>query len=248
VPALRCTAFRPDVEHPAVRVAVARFTPELTRFVLVPGTRDPGGSWSWQGTIPNEERDGLLAAFNAGFRLRDAQGGLFAEGTVAMPLVKHAASFVIDRDGSPDIIAWRGEHRVPRSIVAVRQNLRLIVDDGAPLHGLDRNTHGRWGRLNHRLDIWRSGLGISADGALIYLAGDGLTLASLAQALQHAGAVRAMELDIHDAWPAFNVFQPAESAKQTQLIATKLSPGMRHPAERYLTPDDRDFVAAFVRR
>jgi hypothetical protein len=88
---LRCALFRPDVEHPRVSVGVARFTPGLTRFVLVPGTRDPGGDWSWGGSLPEDKRPRLLAAFNSGFRLLEARGGLYAEGKQARPLGRSGA-------------------------------------------------------------------------------------------------------------------------------------------------------------
>jgi len=244
VPALRCTMFRPDRTRPNVVVGVARFTPELTRFVLVAGTHDPGGDWNWHGTIPEEERGNLLAAFNAGFRLSDSHGGFYAEGKLAKELVEGAASLVIDRNGAADIIAWTP--RRLRRLASVRQNLRLVLEDGQLPAGLSRNRGGGWGRLNHNLYAWRSGLGIGADGALIYLAGEGLNLVTLAKALQRAGAVRAMELDMHRQWPSFNVFQPG-GLLHPKLVATKLLKDTRHPAERYLTPDDRDFVAAFVR-
>jgi hypothetical protein len=247
VPALRCTSFRPDVDHPRVAVGVARFTPGLVRFVLVPGTQDPGGKWRWGGQVPRTERPALLAAFNAGFRLNEAQGGFYVDGKSALPLLPRAASLVIDGDGNPDIVAWSKAKQPAADMVAVRQNLRLIVDGGAPAPGMDRNEDGAWGfGRNHCYYTWRSAIGISGDGALLYLAGDGLTLVSLARALVHAGAVRAMELDIHDHWSSFNVYQP-DPTRPSELLATKLLPDMPWPAKRYLTPDDRDFVAAFVR-
>ncbi len=237
VSALRCTSFRPFTGTPDVSVAVARFTPELTRFVLVPGTRDPGGDWRWHGGIPQDQRADLLAAFNAGFQLRDAHGGLYVEGTVARTLVVGAASLVIDQNGKPNIVAWTGDSMLTPDVVSVRQNLELIVAEGKVSAELlaGRNAPG----------MWRSGLGIARDGALFYVAGHGLTLGLLADALKHVGAVRAMQLDIHQQWPSFHVYQPA--ARGRKLVATKLLTNMRHRADRYLAPDDRDFVAAFIR-
>jgi len=237
VPALRATFFRPDRDCSDVTVAVARFTPKLTRFVLVPGTHDPGGDWRWGGAIPEAERANLLAAFNAGYRLRDAHGGIYAEGQEARPLVKGAASLVIDRDGDMDVVAWNGDGQLSSSVVAVRQNLKLLVTDG-------KVRVSRKGKCAKGLA--RSGLGITRDSALLYVVGHGLTPALLAEALQHAGALRAMQLDAHSQWQSFNIFQPAGEAARG-LVATKLTPDMRLPATRYLVPDDRDFLAAFVR-
>jgi hypothetical protein len=246
-PVLRCTTFRPDPDHPRVAVGAARFTPRLTRFVLVPGTQDPGGDWRWHGVIPQTAQPNLVAAFNSGFRLLEAQGGMYVEGKVARPLEPDAASLVIDSGGAVDIVAWHGGPEPAEPIVAVRQNLQLIVDSGRPVDGLSRNQGNKWGfGRNQACYTWRSGIGISRDGALLYIAGDGLTLMTLAEAFKLAGAERAMELDIHDVWSTFNVFQPGAHAKGRPR-ATKLLPTMPRPAERYLTPDDRDFVAAFIR-
>ena len=239
VPLLRCTSFRPYIKNPDVSVAVARFTPGLTRFVLVPGRRDPGGDWRWHGTIPPDQRDNLLAAFNAGFRLRDSQGGMYVEGQTARPLVVGAASLVIDQDGKPNIVAWTGDSMLTPEVDSVRQNLELILIDGKVRPDL---LEGR-----DRPGMWRSGLGITPDAAVVYVAGHGLTLATLADALQHAGAVRGMQLDIHQQWPSFHVYQPQSATLGGKLVATKLLTNMRHPANRYLKPDDRDFVAAFIR-
>lgn len=237
VPTLRATFFRPDRDCGDITVAVARFTPKLTRFVLVPGTHDPGGEWRWHGTIPEDQRPNLLAAFNAGYRLRDAHGGIYAEGQEARPLVKGAASLVIDTNGDMDVVAWKGNRQLTSSVVAVRQNLNMLVKGGKVRVSMSRKC---------QKGIDRSGLGVTADGALIYVVGHRLTAGLLAEALQHAGADRAMQLDAHCQWQSFNVFQPAgESARE--LIATKLTKDMRMPATRYLIPDDRDFFAAFVR-
>jgi len=68
----------------------------------------------------------------------------------------------------------------------------------------------------------------------------------LAQALIELGAVRGMETDIHGQWPSFNVFRPNSKAG-SKVVGTKLLKNMKPPANRYLKPDDRDFIAAFVR-
>jgi hypothetical protein len=218
-------------------VAVARFTPKLTRFVLVPGTRDPEGDWRWHGSIPDDQRPNLLAAFNSGYRLRDAHGGIYVDGKVGRLLKGGAASLVIDENGDVDILAWEAGRELTPGLTAVRQNLRLLV----------RGSKVRVSASKKCVKgVDRSGLGVTADGALIYVMGHRLTQRLLAQALQHAGAVRAMHLDAHAQWQSFNVFQPTQKGGRA-LIATKLTKDQRLPATRYLVPDDRDFIAAFVR-
>jgi hypothetical protein len=90
--------------------------------------------------------------------------------------------------------------------------------------------------------VWRSGIGVDRRGNLLYAAADYQTVGSLAKILLHAGAVRAMELDINSYWVSFNAY--AEPGAQQP---SKLLEGMERPASRYLTPDDRDFFAVYSR-
>ena len=238
-PALLTTFIRPDTKCPDVSVAVALFAPGMTRFVLVPGTRDPPtGDWRWHGAIPEDQHENLLAAFNAGFRLKDARGGFYAEGQVAAALVEGAASLVIDKNGTIDVVAWKGDSALTPDVVSVRQNLRLIVSGG--------RIKSKASQIRCTKGLARSGLGIARDGTIIYVTGPALDVGLLSEGLQLAGAERAMQLDVHAQWQSFNVYQPT-STQNPKLIATKLTDNMRLPGTRYLTPDDRDFVAAFLR-
>ncbi|MBV9716904.1 MAG: hypothetical protein JOZ64_16130, partial [Solirubrobacterales bacterium] len=64
-----------------------------------------------------------------------------------------------------------------------------------------------WGAtLGNAVRVWHSGVGLDARGNLLYGAADDQTAASLAEILQRAGAVRAMELDINSEWVTFNFF------------------------------------------
>ena len=71
----------------------------------------------------------------------------------------------------------------------------------------------------------------------MYVAGNQLTLGVLADTLVRAGAVTAMELDIHNGMVTFNLFTHADG----QLQGHKLLPNMPKSANRYLQPDWRDF-------
>jgi hypothetical protein len=91
--------------------------------------------------------------------------------------------------------------------------------------------------------VARSGIGSTASGALVYVAGPALTARSLAESLQRAGAVRAMALDINPEWVTFNFFSHPNPAALSLVNAAKLYPQMQRPADRYLGPtrESRDF-------
>jgi hypothetical protein len=140
---------------------------------------------------------------------------------------------------------WGRDVRLAADVVGVRQNLHLIVDGGQVVPGLRHNEGGLWGGVRSTLPTWRSAVGVDANGKILYASGNQLTLDVLAQALHSAGAVRAMELDIHKKMVEFNVF--THDPGQLHPTGHKLSPDMTASADRYLYPDQRDFVAVFAR-
>ena len=101
----------------------------------------------------------------------------------------------------------------------------------------------QWGAtLGNAIRVWRSGIGIDARGDLIYAAANDQTVGSLAEILIHAGAIRAMELDINSYWVTFNSYARPDAGRPTSLL-----PSMTRPATRYLSADDRDFFAVYLR-
>jgi len=90
--------------------------------------------------------------------------------------------------------------------------------------------------------VWRTGVGIDRRGNLIYAAADYQTVTTLAQILQRAGAVRAMEFDINPEWPTLITY-----THRNGLVPTEVVPNPMQPPTRYLVPDDRDFFAVYRR-
>jgi hypothetical protein len=131
------------------------------------------------------------------------------------------------------------------AVVSVRQNLDLLVDNGQPVPGLDSADTTQWGEtLGNRVFVWRSGLGVTADGALVYVGGPGLNITDLADLLVRAGAVRAMELDINTDWVNFSSYRPATSAGQASTAnGTNLLSNMVGTPDRYFESYwARDFI------
>jgi hypothetical protein len=131
------------------------------------------------------------------------------------------------------------------SIVSVRQNLDLLVNNGRPVAGLEANDTSKWGfTLGNAVDVWRSGVGITANGALVYVGGPGLNITDLANLLVRAGAVRAMELDINTDWVNFSSYQPSTSAGlATASNGRELLPAMTGTPARYFESWwARDFI------
>jgi hypothetical protein len=239
-PAIYTSFFRPDPQYPSVVAGVAWIRARDTRAHLVAGTREPGGKgWPGGARVAPGEVPALVATFNSGWKMTDTRGGFYLAGRSNGQLLPGQASLVIDSSGTATVGQWARDVTMGSRVVAVRQNLALIVDRGRPVPGLALNLGRRWGSYeNQHQYTWRSGVGVDAAGDLIYVAGANLTLQTLAVALADAGVVRGMELDIHSALVSFASWLPAGTRG---VVPTKLLPEMERPADRYLAPDQRDF-------
>jgi hypothetical protein len=246
--AMRIAQVRPDAEHTSVLAGVVWMDPRLVRFSVVPGAVEPGGRWESPPRVVDDQRVTLIAAFNGGFRMKEARGGFFHDGRDARPLLDGAASFVVHADGTADVAQWGRDAVLDPTVRSVRQNLALIVDGAVAVEGLDRNDRSRWGAtLGNKVLVWRSGVGVRPDGTIVYAASNGLSIVTLADLFVRAGCVRAMELDINPEWVTFNLFAHPDPADPGRIDATKLLPDMQRPAERYLGDESRDFVTVNLR-
>jgi len=181
----------------------------------------------------------LAATFNSGFKLTDISGGFYANGRVGKPLQAGQASLVINNRGQLSVGQWGRDITMNPHITAVRQNLALIVDGGHRVSGLRVNTDHRWGTAQNQLQYtWRSGIGTDRAGNVVYVAGNKLTLNTLATAMTNAGVVRGMQLDIHPGMAFFASWAPTGGPHPGP---TKMLPTMAGSRTRFLTPDQRDF-------
>jgi len=235
------TTFRSDPSYPQLVAGVAWIDHTRTRLGLYPGRYEPPGDGAQPAEVPLGLRASLLAVFNSGFKLEDSGGGFFSQGRLYAPLKYGQATLIGYRDGSVDVSTWTGGPDPGPGIAFARQNLPLIVERGRLNPALSDDS--LWGTtLGNAVRVWRSGVGVDAHGNLIYAAADIQTAESLAEILQRAGAVRAMELDINYEWTTFNFFGALGAGDPAKLL-----PGMSRPATRYLSPDDRDFFAVYAR-
>jgi Phosphodiester glycosidase len=244
-PAILAAFLRPDAQHTSYLVGVAWLDQRLVRLVLHPGLRVPGGSgWSQPSEVPTSQRDSLLATFNSGFTMADANGGYWQDGKTAVPLRRGAASMVLYKDGHVDVVSWNATTPGP-DVAAVRQNLGLLVDHGTITADVASNSTNTWGATvgNHTY-VWRSALGIRRDGSLVFVVGASMSVKTLAQIVHDAGAVRAMELDINKSWTNFITYSHPGKGVAVPKMLTK----NEHPDPyRYLQPSSRDFVAVSSR-
>lgn len=185
---------------------------------LYSGSRSPGGGpYKYTAPIQPAQAASLVAAFNGGFLMGAAHGGYYTEGRVIYPLVPGAASLVIYSDGSANVGAWGSDVSMASNVVSVRQNLVPLVAAGQPTTVAASPDWQEWGATCGATSCtgpgleyqWRSALGVTSDGALVYVTGPALNPMQLAQLLVRAGAIRGMELDINPYWTVFATYDPA---------------------------------------
>jgi hypothetical protein len=107
-------------------------------------------------------------------------------------------------------------------------------------------TARNWGAsINGSVAVWRSGLGLSQDGrVLYYAAGDSLVVSALARGLQAAGAYNAMQLDVNNYWVYFGAVR-VEGAHLTN--ETLFEPMKGSDPHRYLNGFSRDYFYVTLR-
>ncbi|HEV7400171.1 MAG TPA: phosphodiester glycosidase family protein [Solirubrobacterales bacterium] len=242
-PPVLLTTFRSDPEYPKFVAGVAWIDSSRTRLAYVPGLAEPPPPLSHRGPaeVPGAKRKRLVATFNGGFPLETSNAGLIYRGKVKEAMVNGIATVVEHRDGRVDIVKWESGPSAPTNVWFAKQNLPPIVEGGQLSPKLSDGPE--WGEtVNNAVRVWRSGLGVDSRGNLLYAAADFQTVESLAKILQRAGAVRALELDINEDWTSFISYRHPGAGEPANLL-----PEMLRPPERYLTPDERDFFAVYLR-
>jgi hypothetical protein len=251
LPAIYETMLRPSAIHTSYVAGVAWMDTKLLKATLYSGSIIPGGGpYTHTAPIAPGVATTLDAAFNAGFLMSDANGGYYTDNKTIIPLRTGAASFVVYKNGSSTVGQWGRDVSMGTNVVAVRQNLDLLVDGGQVNPAVYSANPTQWGKtLGGKDYVSRSGLGVTADGALVYVGGPGLNITDLANLLVRAGAVRAMELDINVDWVNFSYYSPstlnsfAASTNGTELVRSMTGT----PARYFESWWARDFITMSAR-
>ncbi len=249
------TLVPPAGSQPA---GIAWMDTRLLSARLYSGSISPGGGpYPYTAPIEPAQATSLVAAFNGGFKMATAHGGYVTTGKTIVPLVQGAASLVIYSNGSVAIGAWGATVTMTPSVVDVRQNLVLLVAGGAPTPQASTPDWLSWG-ATCGIDTctgpgvenqWRSGAGITADGALVYVTGPALSPLQLAELLVRAGAIRGMQLDINPYWTVFVTYDPAtpDGAASPANGAKLLASTVQGPATFFDPAWARDFITMSAR-
>jgi len=199
---------RPDAVHTSYVAGVVWMDTNLLTAQLYSGSQIPGGGpFAHQAPISANRSKTLVAAFNSGFMMQNANGGYFTDQKTYKNLRKGAASVVIFKNGRMTVAKWGRDVVMTNQIATVRQNLDLIVDNSKEVHGLRNPKSAKWGTVvDPNYDVWRSGLGITKTGALVYVAGPAMSLSDLADVMLRAGVEEGMEFDYGLDWVQLSTY------------------------------------------
>jgi hypothetical protein len=175
----------------------------------VAGLQQPGGPQKpGPGVVPTDiqQSNKLLAAFNGGFQQKDGYYGMIVGNTTYLPLQKGLATLVISQDKQPNILRYN-KQSFGKDVISIRQNGPMLIENAQIVASSSAWDMQTWGlTTTNSMYTWRSGLGVTKDGNLVYASGSFLVPDTLAKALQAAGSINAMQLDINHFWVRYVLF------------------------------------------
>jgi len=218
-PAFWTTTHRPDPERPFAWVRLVAMDPRQLELHMVGGTEHPRSPTGFAdtGMVPPEPavRRRLVAAFSGGFQAIHGAYGMVTERGVLLPPKAGAATVAVARDGTIRFGEWPADPAdpakaaaVPAFLIALRQNLPPLLAGGV----VNPTKRRAWGYTVPGEDpvyTWRSALGVTADGRLVFGVGPSLSAETLAVSMKAAGCIWAMHLDMNISNIHFELFRPA---------------------------------------
>lgn len=239
------TFIRPDPSRPFAYVTVIQMDMGVMNLGVVAGTKQPGGPIGnfGPGVIPQDivSSGNLVAAFDGGFQYRDGEYGMIVGNQTYVPLKTDVGTLVGYKNGTIKIVNYTGQD-LGKDVVFIRQNCPILVENGQ-IFALNELNKKLWGRtFNADIYTWRSGIGITKEGNLIYAVGNNLGPESLATALQMAGAQNAIQLDINPFWVRFNIFEPNGTSGYSTSTLLK---GLKDGSKAYLEGYSKDFFYVY---
>lgn len=228
-------------------VTVAEFPAATTAFHLHVGSSDPPSALSLApndagNAISTAESALVVAAFNGGFKRGDRAGGMIVDGVTVSPMLDGKATAMIDENGALSVGVWGQSTMTPTTqVVDARQNLQLLVENGAPTSAARANPLTYWGASVSGPVTARSGLGVDHSGNVFFVAVVKAVPLDLAEALVSVGAVTGMQLDINPFWITLG------TASSPGALLTSGIPGQQHSASIFAHGWERDFVTVLAK-
>lgn len=230
-PVMAQTLLTLDPQRLYAGIALVRIDLSRLSLHMMPGYQEPSHAVNVVNAIPNiglipaADQLHLVAAFNGGFKAIHGHYGMMVDGQTILPALPDMCTIALYEDGSVRIASWSVLAGTLPQMQSFRQTPPCLAENGNIDPDLLSGPGKIWGAaVNGNTVIWRSGIGISADGrTLFYAAGESLTARRLAEALIAAGARDAAQLDVNLTNERFLTYAPANGNFKEQPLLDAMS-------------------------
>jgi hypothetical protein len=254
-PAFFRAFVRPDLERTYAKVLLVAMDMRQLELEMEAGVEDPKPLTGPPGTgrIP---RDPMIyrrvaAAFNGGFKTEHGNYGMMLRRRILLPPVAGAASLIIQKDGRVGMGSWGATTKVSgllgiadADIISMRQNLDPLVEGDVV------NPGGRslWGFTlpGSTMQTERSGVCVTKAGSLVYAWGDDVSGTTLGKAMNMAGCIYGMHLDMNPHHTGF-IFTNITDLKGKNYKSELLSKQMEIAPDRYIEYAPKDFFYVLLK-
>ncbi len=243
------TFVRPDEERPYAKVLLVAMDMRQLDLHMEAGNEDPKPMTGPPGTgrIPRDARvyTRVAAAFNGGFKTEHGSYGMMVNKRILLPPAPGAATILVTKDTRVGMGSWGTAKDVSgirgiasEDILSFRQNLDPLVADGTV------NPMGRWQwgftLPGTSMQTERSGICVTRAGHLLYAWGDDVSAITLGKAMNMAGCVYGMHLDMNPHHTGF-IFTNITALKGRDYKSELLSRDMEIMPDRYIEYAPKDF-------
>lgn len=240
--AMWATSLRPLADTGGVVATMVAIDQTHLRAGLFNGSELPGGRWQRGNFVPKDLRPALVAAMNGGFRFDHMLGGYKTEGVEVKPLRNGDATLAVGRDGRLVLGRFGRDLSDDGTWLSLRQNLMLIVDDGASQVQQAIREGVWWGAdKGNAVYVKRSGVCELADGRLAYVMADPVDAEQFARSMIAMGCRKAIQMDINVDWPLFTTFSHDTGSAIPHIVDRRMTGNAR----RALDGSTKDFFAFF---
>ncbi len=241
------TYTRPDRQRPYVKVRLYAMDMRQLKLHMVAGHEDPRPTTGSLGTgkIPRRQEilSRLVVAFNGAFKTEHGAYGMMVERDLLLPPQKNAATIASLENGQAVMGSWPEGMPIPKEMVSMRQNMDPLVENGA----VNPRRRYLWGfTLDEditNMNTIRSGVCLTETGTLIYAWGEDLTAVTLGTAMNAAGCVYGLHLDMnpfHTSYIYYR-FEDDVDTKKPEFKAKLALSEMRFSPYRYVNGAPKDF-------
>jgi hypothetical protein len=242
------TLLHPDAERAWAELFVAALDLRRVRLHLVAGTLEPQSTLpealevARPGRVPAELHEGVLAAFNGGFKTEHGHYGMFVNGVMLVPPVDGMCTIVATKEGALRIGSWNKLRAETADALWWRQTPDCMYENGKINPRLSGRYERKWGSsIDGETVIRRSAIGLDPTGTILFVGISNHTTApAIARGMHHAGAATVAQLDINFSYPKFVTYQRTQESSPKRAVP--LAEGFEYSENEYLRKaSHRDF-------